>query len=206
MIPDVPTDITGCNAKVFVHCPRCGIQGLSRQDRKSYICRTCGFIFYINVATAVGVFIRDDAGRLLVTVRKHAPAANTWGLPGGFVDPGETAEIALRRELMEELNMELDSVEYLFSLPNHYPYADVEYATCDLFFRGHACDCSAASAGDEITDFLWVPRAELDTERFGLPSVKIAFRLYLDRYAGQGPSNPLRISKLHKPCHPANCP
>ena len=39
-----------------------------------------------------GALVRDDAGRLLLVLRAHPPAAGTWSLPGGRIEPGESAE------------------------------------------------------------------------------------------------------------------
>ena len=71
------------------------------------------------------------------TTGAHAPAAGTLDVPGGFVDPGETLEAAVARELEEELGLRIEpqALRYLFTLPNLYPYADVTYATSDTFFR-----------------------------------------------------------------------
>ncbi|OWJ68001.1 NUDIX domain-containing protein [Inquilinus limosus] len=55
----------------------------------------------------VGAFIRDAEGRLLLVQRRREPEAGHWGLPGGKVDFGETVEAAVRREIEEELGVEL---------------------------------------------------------------------------------------------------
>ncbi|WP_231619131.1 NUDIX hydrolase [Nonomuraea sp. SBT364] len=46
-----------------------------------------------------------DAGRLLLVQRGHAPSAGLWSLPGGRVEPGETDEAAVRREVLEETGL-----------------------------------------------------------------------------------------------------
>lgn len=51
------------------------------------------------------------------------------------MDPAESAEDAIRREVMEELGVGLKSLSYFISYPNRYLYADVWYNTCDLYFR-----------------------------------------------------------------------
>src|SRR5262245_38478488 len=68
-------------------------------------------------ATA-GAVIFDDRGRILLLEHVFRPDSG-WGIPGGFLAQGEQPEEGLRRELREEVGLELDSVELLFarSLP-----------------------------------------------------------------------------------------
>jgi len=81
-------------ASQFRHCPRCGASALERHSEKSVSCPACGFLFFFNIAAAVAALITDPEGRLLVTKRALDPAQGTLDLPGGFVDPHETAEEA----------------------------------------------------------------------------------------------------------------
>ncbi len=53
----------------------------------------------------VGAIVRDEAGRLLLIQRGHDPGAGLWSLPGGRIEPGETDEQALVREMREETGL-----------------------------------------------------------------------------------------------------
>jgi len=118
---------------IFSHCPACGRAGILSRARRSWHCPLCGFEYFHNVATAVGLFIEGPEG-LLFLRRAREPGLGLLGLPGGFVDPGESAESALRRECGEELGWEPASLEFLCTFPNRYDYAGVPYSTCDLYF------------------------------------------------------------------------
>jgi 8-oxo-dGTP pyrophosphatase MutT (NUDIX family) len=59
------------------------------------------------------VIIRNKTGELLLQLRDEEPAKGTWVLFGGGVHDGETAELALRREIKEELEYELGGVSFL---------------------------------------------------------------------------------------------
>ena len=54
-----------------------------------------------------GAAIRDDTGRLLLIQRLRQPEAGAWGLPGGKIDFGEPAMETARREIAEELGIEI---------------------------------------------------------------------------------------------------
>ena len=53
----------------------------------------------------VGAIVHDNAGRLLLIQRGHDPDAGLWSLPGGRIEPGETDEEALVREMLEETGL-----------------------------------------------------------------------------------------------------
>ena len=120
--------------RVLRYCPKCGAAALRFVGLKQVHCEACGFDLYLNTAAAVAALIADDRGRLLIVVRAAAPEKGTWDLPGGFADPGESIEESLRREVREEIGLEIASMRYLGSYPNTYAYKGIRYATVDLGF------------------------------------------------------------------------
>src|SRR5207244_11727148 len=81
-------------------------------------------------ATA-GALIFDDDNRILLLDHVFRPESG-WGIPGGFLNRGEQAEAGLRRELREEVGLELDSVELLFTRSLHRP------RQIEIYFRAKA--------------------------------------------------------------------
>jgi ADP-ribose pyrophosphatase YjhB (NUDIX family) len=55
-----------------------------------------------------GAVVRDESGRLLLIRRGHAPSLGLWSLPGGRIEPGETAAAAAAREVKEETGLEVE--------------------------------------------------------------------------------------------------
>lgn len=100
------------------------------------------------------------------------PRAGTLDLPGGFVDPGESVEESLRREVREETGGEVAEAAYLFSLPNIYLFSGMEVHTADMFFRCRLTDENAVKAADDAAELLWLPREEVCPTLFGLDSIR----------------------------------
>jgi ADP-ribose pyrophosphatase YjhB (NUDIX family)/ribosomal protein S27AE len=167
------------NARLFRYCPRCGGDKLRAASAKKFECPDCGFGFFLNTAATVGALITDEEGRLLVTVRKGEPAKGMWDLPGGFVDPGESVEDAVRREIQEELGLDIISLSYFCSFANRYEFGGVTYWTVDLAYICEAGDASKAEARDDVEAVLFIPPAELVLEKFGLESVRKIISYYI---------------------------
>ena len=159
-------------------CPRCGGYSLSWPTTKHFQCESCGFVLYLNIASAVAV-IMECRGEVLFGVRKHDPGSGMLDLPGGFVDPGETAEEAVRREVMEELGIAVPEMRYLFSLPNRYPYRGMVYDTLDLIFLASFDKRPQVKAGDDLEDVIWVKGDSIEYERIAFGSLREGVRRYL---------------------------
>lgn len=163
----------------FNHCPRCGAPGAGAGSGNPFRCEACGFVLFFNTAGAVAAFVVRDDGRVLYTRRARDPAKSKLGMPGGFVDEGETAEAALRREVLEEVGLELRTLRYLCSYPNAYPYRDVRYHTLDLFFVATAVDPARARSLDAVAGIEWLDPAVISPADIAFDSMRLALGDYL---------------------------
>jgi NAD+ diphosphatase len=165
--------------KVLKYCPSCG-SGLFKTDSaKSFKCESCGFKFFINSAAAVAAVIENKEGWILLTVRGVEPNIGALDLPGGFVDPMESAEEALKRELKEELNLEITDLNYLVSYSNEYIYNDYSIFTTDL---GYACkvkNFDNIKIDDDIADFQFFSPKDIDFNKISSNSIKKILKFYL---------------------------
>ena len=75
----------------------------------------------------VAAVLHAADGRVLITQRPAGKSyAGMWEFPGGKVEPGEAAEAALRRELREELGIDVAGCRPLLTLRHEYPERQVE--------------------------------------------------------------------------------
>jgi 8-oxo-dGTP diphosphatase len=106
-----------------------------------------------HVVACVGALVHDAAGRLLLIQRGHDPHRGRWTLPGGRVEPGETREAAVVREVREEtgLDVHVGAVVGRVLIPAGAVAYDVVDFACTLV------DAAAEPvAGDDADDVRFV--------------------------------------------------
>ncbi|TFV66332.1 UNVERIFIED_ORG: NUDIX domain-containing protein [Bacillus sp. AZ43] len=110
------------------------------------------------VVPCVGGVVLDAAGRLLLIRRGQAPSAGLWSVPGGRVEPGETVERAVEREVLEEtgLRVRAGGVVGRVSIPGDGVVYDVVDLACTL-----VDPAAEPVAGDDATDVVFADPATL---------------------------------------------
>jgi 8-oxo-dGTP diphosphatase len=105
----------------------------------------------------VGAIIKDPGGRLLLIKRGHAPQAGRWSLPGGRVEPGESDQQAVIREIREETGLQVQCDQLVGRVERPWPPDAV------LEIRDYAATVTGGTlgAGDDAADARWVSPAEL---------------------------------------------
>ena len=136
------------------YCSLCGAELESRlhpQDGRVPYCPGCKDYRYPHFSTAVSMLVTDEAETRILLIRQYGEAGEL--LPAGYVDKGETAEHAARRELMEELGLAAESLRFLAS---HY-YAPSE--TLMLNFHVTVAD-AVPKPNAEVDAWHWHPKDE----------------------------------------------
>ena len=176
-------------SEFFRFCPRCGTGPHTPPTSNALSCPSCGFRYFFNPAVAAAVLVRRADGRVLLVRRAKDPGKGRLAPPGGFIDHGETAEVAAAREIREEVGLEIREVRFLCSQPNAYHYGEVTYPVLDLFFTAWAVDGTQARVIEEVESLEWEEPASVDPEDLAFPSMRAAWRLW--RASGFGPSRGL---------------
>lgn len=168
--------------KQLTFCPKCGHKSLNWDGEKKWKCKDCDYVMYHNCAGAVAVIIRYKE-EILLTRRNQEPAKGKLDLSGGFVDPRESAEETCKRELKEELNIDIDihQLKYKTSLPNTYLYKDISYNTLDLFYEYEVDKkFDVQLEFSEVSDFIWIKKEGINIDDIAFDSQKKFFRNYID--------------------------
>ena len=105
----------------------------------------------------VAAIIRDDDGRIFATQRGYGAMKDGWEFPGGKIEAGETPEDALRREIMEELAVEIAIDGFLCTVEWDYP---------DFHLTMHCYWCRVESGSLTLKEHeaaRWLTINQLDT-------------------------------------------
>lgn len=164
----------------FKFCPRCGAPR-SGEPAIPYQCAGCGFVFFFNPTVAAAVIItRPDGGVLFIT-RSKEPAKGMLAFPGGFIDIGERAEDGLRREVREEVGLQIDEPTLLCTCANDYPYRGVNYPVLDLLFTATRVGNDAGQCLDGVARVEWLDPDTVAATDLAFPSLRAGLAAYLRR-------------------------
>ena len=157
------------------HCPRCGAVTRVASAGHIRVCVADGSEHYPRTDPAVIMAVVDADDRLLLG-RQSAWPEGRFSTLAGFVEPGESLEQAVRREVEEEVGVVIGEVDYLGSQPWPFP------SSLMLGFVAHAKSVEIDGGDGEIAEARWFTRsglrADVDRGRVLLsPPVSIARRL-----------------------------
>ena len=157
---------------VIKYCPKCGSDQFLKNGERSFRCENCSFHFFINSAAAVAALVANEKNELMLVTRGVEPDYGKLDLPGGFIDPGESAENAVRRELWEELGLKIKQLTYMESAPNEYVFSEYSVFTLDMAFKVIPESISNLNPMDDILDYKFYSEDDIDYNLIPAPSIK----------------------------------
>jgi 8-oxo-dGTP diphosphatase len=110
---------------------------------------------------AAGAIVFDGEQRLLLVRRRHPPAAGRWTVPGGKVEPGESAEQACVRELSEETGLTLTVLHWVGRVQRSGTYGHSYVIDDFLCLTPTPAQSETIRAGDDAEDVGWFDLAAL---------------------------------------------
>jgi len=101
------------------YCGRCGASCEDKQDERAKICPACGLVNYPRLSPAVIVAVMKDNKILLARNKRFR--LPFFSVLAGFVEPGETLEACVKREIQEEVGIFVKNIRYYGSQPWPFP-------------------------------------------------------------------------------------
>jgi len=181
------------------HCGVCGANNQLLEAGFVMECSNtaCAHRSFPRLDPAIIVLVQHDNRCLLG--RQATWPADRFSTIAGFVEPGESLEDALRREVREETNIDVGTCRYLGSQPWPFPAAIM------IGFHASAESADIICNDDELAEARWVSRDEIADASIVLPpSISIAYRLieaWFDEHDGPSlrslglPAPPFRVPR-----------
>ncbi|MCW2898425.1 MAG: diphosphatase [Streptosporangiaceae bacterium] len=172
--------------RTHTHCPRCGAPTEVASAGHTRVCPADGAEHFPRMDPAVIMLVYDSEDRILLARGRSWPA-DRRSILAGFVEPGESLEQAVAREVHEEVGLAVEDVRYLGSQPWPLPQSLM------IGFFAHAHDGQRLRPdADEISDAGWYSRDELrvaiESRRLVSPGpLSIANRLMTRWYGSELP-------------------
>jgi NAD+ diphosphatase len=153
-------------------CGQCGAPTRQSHQERAKTCDTCGLVTYPRTSPAIIVLVRKDDKVLLARSPRFPPGLHS--ILAGFVEPAETLEEAIHREVREETGIEVTNIRYMGSEPWPFPNSLMigfvaDYAGGDIVIDNN-----------EIISAGWFDRDHLPA----LPSPMSISRSLIDWWAG----------------------
>jgi NAD+ diphosphatase len=160
------------------YCSVCGAPTASAEAGHVRLCAACEARHFPRVDPAIIVLVADDTHCLLG--RQNSWPPGRYSTIAGFVEPGESLEDAVRREVCEETGIQVGRVSYHSSQPWPFP------SSLMLGFSARPLGGEIALRDGELEDARWISRDDITARHILLPpKVSIAYRLIETWFDGE---------------------
>lgn len=159
--------------RTSVFCPVCGHRTEAKEGDWGRKCPECGHIGYPHLSPATLILVHDGPRILLA----QKPGWGTrWSILAGFVEPGESLEECVAREVMEEVGLDVSETAYAGSQPWPFPHQLM------IGFSAEYAGGEIAADGEELERAAWFTRETLPD----LPPPVSLSRRMINAWAAQG--------------------
>ena len=148
-------------------CANCGAPTAPRDGGHQRHCLSCGASHFPRTDPVVIVRVTDAADRLLLGRQARWPPGR-FSVLAGFVEPGETLEEAVAREVLEESGVEVAEATYVASQPWPFP------SSLMIGFSARATGGDPYPKDEELSEVRWFERAEVEAAASGSCGVELS--------------------------------
>lgn len=147
----------------FKFCPKCSNVFVSKKpdghDSEELMCESCGFVFWQNSKPTASALIIDKDKKLLLVKRAIEPHKGMWDVPGGFLELGEHPEDGVKREMKEELGIDIIVNKFIGIIMDRYGDNDNVW-TLNIFYEARIASGVPTPASD-VCGYKWFSVEEL---------------------------------------------
>ena len=165
--------------QAFEYCLRCGAKAQLKDNHLA--CTVCGFNFYLNPKACTSVILRNRAGKYLFVKRAVEPKKGYWDFPGGFAEEGEDFEQCSRREVKEELGIEIGDLQYLSTHQDQYAHQGVNYSTIGVSYLASFPQGAKLQPADDVSDYKFFGLEEIPTDKLAFPMMNEMIKKLAER-------------------------
>ncbi|PIS42711.1 MAG: NUDIX hydrolase [Candidatus Kerfeldbacteria bacterium CG08_land_8_20_14_0_20_40_16] len=165
----------------FRFCPQCAgrltakkIDHLPRQ-----VCKDCGFIFYQNSKPTASAIITDSKGQLLLVRRKMNPRKGYWDLPGGFLEEGENPINGLKREMKEELGIDIEISSQIGIYIDDYS-GSYQSKTLNIAYEAKSPK-GKITPMDDVNEVRWFLKTKIPWRKLAFPWLRAVLKDWLKK-------------------------
>ncbi len=135
LLEDKLSWLSGCAIQImswdqtYQYCGRCGTTTQAKPNERAKVCPQCGLVNFPRISPAIIVAIVK--GKQILLARAHRFPSGLYSVIAGFVDPGETLEECVRREIKEEVGIDVENICYFGSQSWPFPNSLMVAFTAD---------------------------------------------------------------------------
>lgn len=156
------------------YCSRCGTANVAIRAGHTRQCPACGYQSFPRIDPAIIVLVHDGEHALLG--RQASWQQGRYSTIAGFVEPGESLEDAVRREVLEETGVDTYAVDYHSSQPWPFP------ASLMLGFTARGTHTDPVLHDGELEDARWFSRADIRAGLISLPPAESISRRLIEHW------------------------
>lgn len=170
--------------KGYKFCPKCAgkLKYQSFDSAQHPVCQKCGFIFFQNSKPTAGAVIEDGKGRVLLHKRAESPRRGYWDILGGFLNNGEDPIVGLKREMKEELGVNIKVGDLVGIYTDSYMRDEaIKNYTLNIQYKVRL-KTNSLKPNQEIAELKWFSENEVPWNKLAFKSQHLILKDYFRQY------------------------
>lgn len=163
-------------SEAYQFCPVCRGK-FQTKESNLLICSACGFQYFINPRPCTVAIISDNDGKILLVKRKYDPKKGYWDLPGGFMEQGEDLDESVKREIREELGIEIEITGIVGGFADTYDYQNIVYPVFTTAVSAKITQ-GVPTPTDDVSEYAFFSKEDVLMQDIAFPSLQTAMNKY----------------------------